>query len=213
MKDSISGDSQKLSTLQQNLKIISSFDDNELNNYLDISTRALPAEKDFAGVLQAISSSAAGAGTILGDYSFQIGDITADTKSKTTQLPLQLSITIKGDLTTARRFIEELKNQLPLSDVTSVSVNSNGTIAVTAIFYYAPLPKISFDDSIPLLTISTKEKEMLKLLDNPSNPDSITNVQASTPTPTPFSSITVTPTVVVSLTPTIAASPSGRISQ
>lgn len=165
MRDQISGDTQKLATLQQNLQIISHLDDTKLDTYLSIASSALPAEKDFAGVLQAVSSAAGGAGTILGDYTFDIGDLGgADSKNKTIQLPLQLTVNIKGDITTGRRFIEELKKQLPLSDVTAIAVNSNGTIAITATFYFAPLPKITFDDSVPLVTLSPRDEEVLKLL-------------------------------------------------
>lgn len=170
MRDQVEGDSTKLATLQKNLTTISRLDDTKLDTYLTIASDALPTDKDFAGVLSAISSAAATAGSILGDYNFQIGDlIDTNVKGQSLQLPLQLSITIKGDLDTGRRFIEALKQQLPLSDVTSISVNSNGTISLAIVFYYAPLPKITFDDSMPLITVSPKDQQVLDQLNESEN--------------------------------------------
>lgn len=169
MRDQVAGDSDKLTVLKQNLQTITSLDDKTLDANLDLASRALPTDKDFVGVLRAISSAAAAAGSILGDYSFQIGDLTGSSQAKQAQQPLQLTISLKGDLSTAKRFVEEIKSQLPLSDVTEVSVNTNGTLAVTLVFYYAPLPKITFDDTVPLVTLSKKDQEVLKLLDLGSN--------------------------------------------
>ncbi len=179
MRDEIAGDSQKLSTLKQNLQIISKLDDAQLDTYVTVASNALPTDKDFAGVLQAISSAAAKAGTILGDYSFPIGDLVGvNGKAQQAQLPMQLSITLRGDMITGKVFIEELKNQLPLSDTSAISVNSNGTLSLTVTFYYAPLPKIAFDDSVPLVTLAKKDEEVLKLL-NLTNASDTTIQQAS----------------------------------
>lgn len=165
MRDTISGDAQKLVTLKENLRIITNLDDGKLDTYLETASSALPTDKDFGGILQALSTAAANAGTSLGDYNFQIGDLVgSDTKSSSGQLPLQLTIGLKGDLAVGKKFIEELKNQLPLSDVTSISVSSNSTMNISIVFYYAPLPKITFDDSMPLVTLSPKDEGMLKLL-------------------------------------------------
>lgn len=183
MRDQIEGDGAKLATLQKNLTTVSSLDDTKLDTYLTIASNALPTDKDFAGVLSAISSAAATAGSILGDYNFQIGDLVdTNVKGANSQLPLQLSITIKGNLDTGRRFIEALKQQLPLSDVTSISVNSNGTVSLAIVFYYAPLPKIVFDDSLPLTTLTSKDEETLNLLninENSSSPAPAESPQAS----------------------------------
>lgn len=181
MQDQVAGDKEKLATLQKNLQVVSALDDTKLDSELSIASSALPTDKDFAGVLQAISSAAANAGSVLGDYNFQIGELVdTNVKGQSTQLPLQLSITIKGDLDTGRNFIEELKKQLPLSDVTSISVNSNGTISLQIVFYYAPLPKITFDDSLPLVSLSSKDQQTLNLLNlNENNTSPVESPPAS----------------------------------
>ncbi len=181
MKDEISVDTQKLQTLKQNLQTISRLDDGQLDTYLTTASNALPTDKDFGSILQTLAAAAATAGTSLGDYNFQIGDLVSpDTKTTGGQIPLELSINLKGDVTTGKQFIDALKAQLPISDVTLMNVNANGTINITLVFYYAPLPKITFDDSVPLQTLSAKDQAMLQLLATPQVTPLITQPPATT---------------------------------
>lgn len=188
LKDAISGDSEKLATLKQNVQTISKLDDAALNTDLTLASNALPADKDFTGILQALSNAAANAGTSLGDYSLPIGDlVTNSTKVTPGVQPLQLSINLKGDMDTGKTFIDELKKQLPISDVTSITVNANNTLSLTIVFYYAALPKIAFDDSVPLTTLSPKDEAVLQLL-NVSPLDTNLEQTPSTPSATPATS-------------------------
>lgn len=208
MQDQIVTDTQQLSILKQNLNAVTLMNDGNLDMMLQTASSALPTDKDFAAIVNALSTSALQAGTQLGDYNFQIGDLTdvnTGDSSAPVQLPrLQLVIILPGNLSTTKAFVANLKNQLPLSDVTSISQNADSTVTVTVIFYYAPLPKISFNDSVPLQVVSGKDEAFLKSLSSNSNLQ-----QSLSVIPTPSISqalVTGVPTPSVTISPTPATS-------
>ena len=211
LRDAIQVDQQNLDIMHKNLSVITSLDEAQLNNSLAVATNALPTDKDFAGILSSLQSAAAVAGTSLGDYSFSLGDLTGlDQQGRATaQLPVQLNIILKSDLPGAVAFIKQLRNQLPLSDATSLSANSNSTVTVSVEFYYATLPKIAFNDQSPLPVLGSADQRLLQTLSANSNLGTLIlatpsgTVAKNTPTP----SISPSPTIAQSLTPTATGTP------
>jgi hypothetical protein len=127
---------------------------------LQLVNQALPSEKDFSGVLNAISSSALSANVILGDYAFEVGNL-SDTQEKNTQLQIDLSI--NGGINDVKRFMAELRNQFPLSDITDIEISANRSI-LTAVFYYKPFPKVTFKEDDVLMPLSQKDQDVLQSL-------------------------------------------------
>ncbi len=211
-KDALAVDTQKVSVMRQNLSLLTSLDDVKLNQLLTTATSALPAEKDFAGIVNSLQNAAAVSGSLLGDYSFSLGDLTGlDQKGKATaQLPVQLNVTLKGDLLSAQRFAAQLKKQLPLSDSIAIAVNANESITVTVVFYYAAIPKIVFQDGNPLPILGQADQTLLTTLASGNDLQNATISSSSATiipsvTPTPIKSgptVTVSPSPIVSLSPT-----------
>lgn len=198
LRDGLTVDEQNLQVMHQNLAIITALDDAKLDQTLTTATNALPTEKDFAGILSSLQNAAAISGVALGDYTFQLGDLSGlDQQGKATQLPVQLNVILKGTIADAQHFVKQLKNQLPLSDTIAVTVNSNTTATVTVIFYYASLPKIVFQDSVPLPVLGSVEQN---LLDGLSASNTTNATQLASPTALP---IQITPTAVPTISPTI----------
>lgn len=130
---------QKLSVLRENYKILSSLDEGTLDSQLAIATDALPSGKDFASILTAVSISADKAGVLLGDYEFQVGDLTRDIPS--VRYPsLEIVLSVSGGVRSILNFISELYNSVPISEVINVEMNNNRSV-ITVIFYYKPLPQ------------------------------------------------------------------------
>ncbi|HSD98906.1 MAG TPA: hypothetical protein VLB73_04400 [Patescibacteria group bacterium] len=201
---------QDVGIMHQNLSFLTKLDDAALSTMLTTATSALPADKDFAGIVASIQNAAAVSGATLGDYSFQLGDLAGlDQNGKPSQLPVQLNIVLKGDITDAQRFAAQLKKQLPLSDAIAISVSANQSITVTVVFYYAQIPKIVFQDTRPLPLLSKTDQQLLNSLASGNN---LQNAELSTPgasvsaTPTPAVSLAPTPTIVISPSPTGTAS-------
>ncbi len=164
-KDEVAINQQMVDVLSRNVTTISSMNSQKLDSDLNLAITALPSEKDFAGVLTAISNAASLAGVSLGDYSFQIGDIAGkDFKSQDGRLALQIVLTINGGIDDTKRFLVTLQKQLPLSDISEVGVRSAILTSVTANFYYNPFPQPNFHDTDPIETLSKSQEDFLHSL-------------------------------------------------
>lgn len=205
-RDQIGVDQQNLDIMHKNLTLVTTFNENKLDQTLQTATNALPTEKDFSGILNALQNAAAVAGTTLGDYSFGLGDLSGLDQfgKQTAQLPVQLNVSLKTDVNGARQFVHALSTQLPLSDSLSVTVNQNVSVTVTTAFYYATLPKINFNDSSPLPILSSSDQ---KLLDTLGINSSFANIPLSSQSAVVQVTATPTPSLV---TPTVVSSGSGR---
>ncbi len=147
-------EANKLAILRNNLNLLSNLDETQLNTQLQIVSTALPPGKDFAGILTAVSIAANRSGVSLGDYQFQVGDITKPQEPGAVSFPyLKLVLTINGGINGVTGFITELYKTAPLSEVTSVRVSS-ATSEVTAYFYFRPFPPLGFNDNVPVTIVS-----------------------------------------------------------
>ena len=204
-RDTLAVDTQNLAVMHKNLSLITSLDDAKLNQLLSTATSALPPDKDFTGIISSIQQAAAISGANLGDYSFGLGNLSGvDQNGKATQLPLQLNVQLKGSVLDAQRFAVQLSKQLPLANAVAISVGSNQSITVTAIFYYAQIQKITFQDSRPLPIITNSD---IQLLDNLANQTALQPVSIGTPS----ASITPTPSVSPALPATSSAATSSAL--
>lgn len=162
-KDAVDANEQTLAVLTQNYNLISLQNDNELTNLLDTANHALPATKDFAGILNAISAASATSGVVVNDYSFQIGSINGITApSGTGNQSVQLSLTIKGSINETKEFLSALSKQLPLSEITSVNISNGATAAITANFFFADATKATFVPTSSLVVLSPSQKKILQ---------------------------------------------------
>ncbi len=181
LNDQIAATNGRIAVLEKNITTATQLDDTQLSSQLQVALRALPSQKDFVGIVAAISNAAVAANVPLGDYAFQVGDIgKVDTSQK--QTTVQLTITIGGGINDVQRFLEALKKQLPLSDVTEVHVLNSSLSSVNIVFYYKPLPQIQFKESNPLPVLSQSENDLLQSL-------SLVNTVGQTPSASPAASL------------------------
>ncbi len=155
---------EKITVLKQNLSFLSTLDDGNNNRQLQVASTALPSEKDFTSILSAISQAAANSGISVGDFSFQVGELSATKASNTNSTPeIDIILVINGGIDGTRQFLHELTNRLPLSEVTNVRVN-DATTTITILFYYKPLPVLGMSDSKVIKTLSKNDIALLDLL-------------------------------------------------
>ncbi|HZQ29657.1 MAG TPA: hypothetical protein VFA93_01095, partial [Patescibacteria group bacterium] len=86
----------KLNSLSNNLSILSSITQDSLDQELSLTTSALPIEKNFTGILNSVTISANKSGVFLGDYEFQVGDLSKTTVIGKSLPSLQLSLSVNG---------------------------------------------------------------------------------------------------------------------
>ncbi len=153
-------ENKRLITLQNNLNFLSNLSDSTLDSQFNLVSSALPAGKDFEGILNAISLAAIKSGVSLSDYDFQVGDL-SQTSINVSGFPfLKLSLNIKADPKKTVSFLNELYKTLPLSEVITIS-ESNNFSSITILFYYKPMRRAGLKNDEPITTISS---EGLKLI-------------------------------------------------
>ena len=181
----ISTERIKLETLNNNFSILSCLDDSTLNSQFDLAVLALPSEKKFESVLNAINLAASKTGVFLGDFEFQVGDLSKTGPGKIAP-SLKLTLLINGGASETVSFVKELYKSLPLSEVSDIQVNNkNSTISIS--FYYKPFASVS-DNTLLLSKIS---KPQLDLLNEISSWNNYQSLQLNA-TPTATKSATAT---------------------
>ena len=154
----------KISVLKNNLYLLSNLDDSLLNFQLSAASSALPSEKDFEGVLNAVSLASAKSGVSLNDYEFQVGNLSQGLSDQTTGFPsLILAISIRGTPSQVVRFVGSLSRSMPLSEIVSISQNANNA-AISIVFYYKTQPPILLNDSEKIAPLSEKGRGIINTL-------------------------------------------------
>lgn len=206
---------QRIQVLQSNIRFIKSINEAELDAQLSTVSTALPIEKDFVGIISAISSAAQKTRVLVGDFTFSLGELS--TASAQTDPSIKIDLKVNGTGSTAgadiRNFVKKLTEELPLSNVNTINLtNTSGTL-VTA-FYYRPATSVKFDAYTPLTPLSANDLALIKKLETWKKnggslfdlfPPQITpSVVPTTSSPVPTGTPIPTPSptsVVVSITP------------
>lgn len=155
---------KKIAGLQTKYNFLKNYDDSNLDNQVKIASNALPRQKDYSGIVSAISKSAGNSGISLDDFSFTVGDLTTE-PTVSSPPSIQVSFTIKGSIDSTKKFLQSLSKQLPLSEVTSLQI-SNGVTSLSTIFYYKPFPSLQvsgLEDS-PLSPLTQEQSLLLNNL-------------------------------------------------
>lgn len=149
--------------LKNNVQFLTSLNDSTLDSKMRIASLALPAEKDFVGILNGITTAAAKAGVSLGDFSFEVGELSTESAQLAGQPTIAVALTVGGDVFSVQRFIQELSKTLPLSEVLNVVIGGSSS-SLTTVFYYKVFPPIQFDVNKQLSGLSQSEEQLLNKL-------------------------------------------------
>ncbi len=168
IQQQIKAESNKLVILKNNLNLLTNMDEPQMDAQLQIVSNTLPPNKDFEGILNGIAVAANKAGVFLGDYEFQVGDITKPSLNIQSFPSLQLSLTISGGVNGVTRFMTELYKTVPLSEITGVKV-TNTTSEIIILFYYKPFPPLGFNSSAPINPVSQEGASIVSNLSSWNN--------------------------------------------
>ncbi len=152
--------SRKLAQVRKELKDLSSLDVGILESQLRTSTIALPINKDFGGVINAVYSAAAKTGVRLGQFSFTVGDLSEDEQKDAKSASISLTVALDNDIGTVNSFITEIQRTVPISGIDFVTTD-NKISSVGLLFYYKVLPP---SDTFKNLAITPLSQDKLSLL-------------------------------------------------
>lgn len=157
----------KLKALTNNYNILLSLNDTTLDSQLALTVDALPSSKNFTSILNSINLAANKSGVFLGDYEFQVGDLSKPPLGK--NIPaLELTLFINGGANETVKFVNELYKSLPISEATDIGVNNNRS-SVTTIFYYKPFTDTK-DNFLPINSLSKNYLDIITEISTWNNP-------------------------------------------
>jgi hypothetical protein len=154
--------SLKLQTLKENLNVLTNIDEKTLDGQLKTLNLALPLNKDFSGILNAIYLASQKTGVNLGSFSLQIGDI-EDTKKNDDFPSISLIVPVNANAIAVNSFVETLSKTVPLSEVTIIKIK-NIASSVKISFYYKSLGSSEYKEDSRINPISQKGLEIINRL-------------------------------------------------
>lgn len=157
-----------LDELKKDLSVLESQDEEILKSQLKVSSLALPINKDFGGILNALYSAAQSSGVSMGKFLFQVGDLGSGDEKNTKFSTINLSLALNNDILAVNSFIDTIEKTLPISDI-SVIKTDNKTSNINLLFYYRILPSTSLKKGERIIPISQKNLELLSKIDDFNN--------------------------------------------
>ncbi|QQG40689.1 MAG: hypothetical protein HYV37_03995 [Candidatus Levyibacteriota bacterium] len=154
---------ERVNVVKSNTNTLLAVDETNLDEKLKVVSSALPAEKDFGGILRAIAQAATEANVVLGDFSFQIGELSASKTKVTNAYPIEISLSINGDIVSSKQFLRMLMERFPLSEATNINV-SESTSTIKVLFYYKPYDSVNFDPGRQIQPLSQDQLSLLNQL-------------------------------------------------
>lgn len=177
-----------LEDMRSNLNLLKRIDGSNLDSQFKIASKALPVNKDFDGVLNAISDASNTSRVALGGFKFMVGSLSKDEGGK--ELPtLNLSVNLVGNVEDVDKFMDRLGKTLPLSEIVKISAKKDASI-LTIDFYYKPLKPSKPGESLHIGQISNKGLSLIGELSSFSIPQTpgfdSGELPISTPSANPF---------------------------
>jgi Tfp pilus assembly protein PilO len=156
---------KNLKVLKNNFNFLSSLNEDALDSQLKIVTRALPADKDFIGIINAINYASSVSGAGVGDFQVSVGELSKDQASGSDSSPTSVSLTIDGDIEAVNRFIGTLGTTLPISEVTTVDTGDFSS-TVTVSFYHKPFPSTKSQGISSIVSMGSDDVALINKLAN-----------------------------------------------
>jgi len=128
---------------------------------LNTLSLALPAEKDFAGIIDAISYVSAKTGVTVGNFEFSLGNLSASNFGGTAYPSTKIDLSLKGNAKNIANFTHEIIKTMPIAEVTAINI-AGGTGSLTILFYYKPFPSQNISDQTQIAPLSAKQLSLMK---------------------------------------------------
>jgi Tfp pilus assembly protein PilO len=152
---------QKLDKLKNNYTLLTSLDDAKITADLNTLSLALPAQKDFAGIIDAISYVSAKTGVAVGNFEFSLGNLSASNFAGTAYPSTKIDISLKGNTKNIAQFAHEITRTMPIAEVTTINITGNSG-SLTILFYYKPFPAQNVSDETQIIPLSVKQTSLIK---------------------------------------------------
>lgn len=155
---------EKLSTMKNNYNFILNLDNSDLDSQVKVVSSALPLEKDYVGIISAISQTAASSNVLVEDFGFEVGGLSTESTNLIKPNPsIKINLVLKGGQENTKQFLKNLSEQFPLSEVSSVQINDEAS-NISTDFYYRSFASMKFQEDMPIAKLSGEKEAVLDRL-------------------------------------------------
>lgn len=150
----------KLNQIKEAKRVLENTDENVLDQEVELTSNALPSDRNFELILSAITDSAVRANVQIANYLF--GDA-GNTAGQNAYSELVFEIGILGGIDQAAAFANEITNTFPLSEVKGIS-HTNSISKILVSFYYKPFTSVDAQDAALAREKNPNEIEALEII-------------------------------------------------
>jgi len=154
---------KNLEVLKKNFNVLSSLNENILDSQMKIVSLALPGNKDFSGIINAITYASSVSGVGVEDFQLSVGELSRNEASISESSPTSVSLTVSGEIEEVNRFISSLATTLPISEVTSVNAGDFSS-TVTVNFHHKSFPSTKSQGISPIVALSSDDLTLINQL-------------------------------------------------
>jgi hypothetical protein len=160
-KNEIDEVQQRVNVLTNNLSFLSRLNQQEQTTQLTTVLAALPDDKDYAGILFAVKNASAKAGVGLGDFTFQVGELSQKSVITQNAPTIQLILNVLGSPAEIEVFLRELAKSIPLANVKELKIGGESSRIVVE-FYYKPVPQLQVNYAQAIIPLSVQNRKNLE---------------------------------------------------
>jgi hypothetical protein len=158
----------RITVLKNNITYLASLNNARLDSDLRLAFEALPADKDFAAIIDAINIAALDSGVEIDDYSVLIGELATPSAQLKQYHSVDLVLAVGGNKSGSKAFLKRIYSILPLSQVKSFSLTEDGSTMKIS-FYFKPFPKGTYKVTEPIGEIPPRQAALFNTLSTWSN--------------------------------------------
>lgn len=159
IRDEETATRQRLANIRNNIAFMSALNKQANDDNMKLAVRALPVEKDFGAIINAVAIAAVQSGVSVDDFSFSLGLVSSGSGAKKSQgemnenMTSSITLSLEGGIDKMKTFITKIGEKLPISEIESVNFDNNGTY-LSLFFHSKPYaaPRVSEDESINALS-------------------------------------------------------------
>lgn len=156
----------RINIMRQNARVLENINKEVVESEFLIASQALPPNKDFSGILDAINDAAIKSGITLDDYEFSLGSIFADKSGNETpsdSASILLNLSVEGDANAVSSFLSEIESEIPIAKLQSINFSDNkGQIQLS--FLIKPFADINIRYDTPLTLLNNNQRNLMQML-------------------------------------------------
>jgi len=153
-------ETEKLNQIKKAKMVLENAKVETLDSELETVNNALPSDKNFELILNAISQAAVKSNVVIKGYKFK-GGPQPDQGVHGVSQALVFEISVEGGLPEAAKFIEELNRVFPISEAKKIEYSSEVS-KVSAAFYFKPFTQVNAQDVALSREKNSEENNALK---------------------------------------------------